>query len=64
VSRRSSLPGFAPALGYTVVYLSLIVLIPLAALAVKSAELSPGELWALASCGRWRPAIGRWHRTG
>jgi sulfate/thiosulfate transport system permease protein len=52
VPRRSSLPGFAPALGYTVVYLSLIVLIPLAALAVKSAELSPGELWALATSDR------------
>ena len=52
MSRRSSLPGFAPTLGYTVVYLSLIVLIPLAALAVKTAELSPGELWALATSDR------------
>jgi len=52
VARRSSLPGFAPTLGYTVVYLSLIVLIPLAALTVKSAELSPGELWALATSDR------------
>jgi sulfate transport system permease protein len=52
MARRSSLPGFAPTLGYTVVYLSLIVLIPLATLAIKSAELSPGELWALATSDR------------
>jgi sulfate transport system permease protein len=34
------------------VYLSLIVLIPLATLAIKTAELSPGELWALATSPR------------
>ena len=36
-------------MGYTIVYLSLIVLIPLAMLVVKTAELSPGELWELAT---------------
>ena len=35
-------------MGYTLVYLSLIVLIPLATLVVKTAELSLGELWTLA----------------
>ena len=39
-------------MGYTIVYLSLIVLIPLAMLVVKTAELSPGELWALATSRR------------
>jgi len=39
-------------MGYTLVYLSLIVLIPLATLALKSAELSPAELWALATSRR------------
>jgi sulfate transport system permease protein len=34
------LPGFGLSLGYTVAYLSLLVLIPLGALAVKSASLS------------------------
>jgi sulfate/thiosulfate transport system permease protein len=34
------LPGFGLSLGYTVAYLSLIVLIPLGALAVKSASMS------------------------
>ncbi|HEU4728064.1 MAG TPA: sulfate ABC transporter permease subunit CysT [Kofleriaceae bacterium] len=46
--RRSSLPGFGLTMGYTLVYLSLIVLIPLATLVVKTAELSPGALWDLA----------------
>jgi sulfate/thiosulfate transport system permease protein len=39
-------------MGYTVVYLSLIVLIPLAMLVVKTAELSPGQLWELATSER------------
>jgi sulfate transport system permease protein len=38
--RRNVLPGFRLSLGYTVFYLSLVVLIPLAALAVKSFKLS------------------------
>jgi len=52
VLRRSSLPGFGPTMGYTIVYLSLIVLIPLATLVIKTAELSPGELWTLATSPR------------
>jgi sulfate transport system permease protein len=39
-------------MGYTIVYLSLIVLIPLATLVIKTADLSPGELWALATSRR------------
>ena len=35
----SVLPGFGPALGFTLAYLSLIVLIPLAALVLRPAEL-------------------------
>lgn len=38
-TKPSVLPGFGPTLGYTVVYLSLIVLIPLAALFLKAAGL-------------------------
>jgi sulfate transport system permease protein len=37
---RGVLPGFGPTLGYTVFYLSLIVLIPLSALVFKAASLS------------------------
>jgi sulfate transport system permease protein len=37
--KPSVIPGFGPTLGYTVFYLSLIVLIPLAALLLRPAEL-------------------------
>jgi len=50
--RRSALPGFGLTMGYTLVYLSLIVLIPLATLVIKTTELSPGELWSLATSHR------------
>jgi sulfate transport system permease protein len=46
------LPGFALSLGWTLTWLSLIVLLPLAALAWKSASLGPGELWDLATSRR------------
>ncbi len=39
----SVLPGFGPALGFTVFYLSLVVLIPLSAAFIKTFELSWGE---------------------
>ena len=39
------LPGFNLALGYTVLYLSLIVLIPLSALVFKTFSLSWGQFW-------------------
>jgi sulfate transport system permease protein len=41
----SVLPGFWPALGFTVFYLSLIVLIPLAALIARPWENGVGEFW-------------------
>lgn len=43
------LPGFPLALGYTLVYLSLLVLIPLAAVFAKSMTLSWSEFWAVVS---------------
>ncbi len=46
------LPGFNLALGYTLVYLSLVVLIPLAAVFLKSASLSAEEFWAVVSAPR------------
>lgn len=52
MARRSALPGFGLTMGYTLVYLSLIVLIPLATLLLKSAELSLDQLWALATSKR------------
>jgi len=39
-SHNNVLPGFGPTMGYTVLYLSLVVLIPLSALVFKTTELS------------------------
>lgn len=50
--RRSVLPGFGLTLGYTVAYLSLIVLIPLTGLAIRSATMGWNEFWALATDAR------------
>jgi sulfate/thiosulfate transport system permease protein len=47
--RRSVLPGFGLSLGYTVAYLTLIVLIPLAGLAFRSATLGWDEFWRIAT---------------
>ena len=43
--RKSVLPGFGLSLGYTMVYLSVLVLLPLGVLVVKAARLSPGLVW-------------------
>lgn len=45
LSRNNVVPGFGLTLGYTLLYLSLIVLIPLAALFARTASLSFGEFW-------------------
>lgn len=47
--KRSVLPGFGLSLGYTVLYLSLVVLIPLAALFAKTATLTASQFWHLAT---------------
>ena len=43
------MPGFRPAIGLTLVYLALIVLIPLSAMLLKSMQLSFDEYWAILS---------------
>ncbi|MFZ5724416.1 MAG: sulfate ABC transporter permease subunit CysT [Pseudomonadota bacterium] len=43
--RHSVIPGFGLTLGYTILYLSLIVLIPLSALFFKSAEYTFPQFW-------------------
>jgi sulfate transport system permease protein len=43
--RRSALPGFGPTFGYTVLYLSLLVLIPLAGVFLKTSTLSWAQFW-------------------
>ncbi|MBT0664646.1 sulfate ABC transporter permease subunit CysT [Geobacter pelophilus] len=46
------LPGFGLTLGYTIFYLSIVVLIPLSALFFKSATLSWGDFWATVTAER------------
>lgn len=43
--QKNVLPGFNLSLGYTILYLSLIVLIPLSAAFIKTTELSFSEFW-------------------
>ncbi len=45
LKRRSVLPGFGLTMGYTLLYLSLIVLIPLSATFLKTATMSWGQFW-------------------
>ena len=45
----SALPGFGLALGYTLFYLGLVVLLPLAALVMQAAGLGPRGIWAVAT---------------
>lgn len=46
---RSILPGFRMTMGFTLLYLSLIVLIPLLTLPAKTAALTPRALWDVVS---------------
>lgn len=50
--QKNILPGFNISLGYTLLYLSLIVLIPLSAAFIKTTELSFSEFWAVVSAPR------------
>lgn len=52
LKRRSVIPGFGLTLGFTLFYLCLIVLIPLAGLFVKSWSLSWADLWGTISSPR------------
>jgi sulfate transport system permease protein len=51
-TRHSVLPGFGLALGFTVLYLSLIVLIPLSAAFIKTAGMSWEAFWNTVSAPR------------
>jgi sulfate transport system permease protein len=51
-ARKRVLPGFAPTLGFTLFYLSLLVLIPLAAVFIKSAGHGFDAFWAAATSPR------------
>jgi sulfate transport system permease protein len=53
----SALPGFGLALGYTLFYLGVIVLLPLAALVAEAAGLGPRGIWAVATEPRVAAAL-------
>lgn len=46
------LPGFGLSLGYTLIYLSLIVLIPISAVFIKTFEMTLDEFWAAVASPR------------
>ena len=46
------LPGFGLTMGYTLVYVSLIVLIPLSATFLRSAQLGPQQFWQVVTAPR------------
>ncbi|MCX7185676.1 MAG: sulfate ABC transporter permease subunit CysT [Methylophilales bacterium] len=50
--QKNVLPGFNLSLGYTIFYLSLIVLIPLSAAFIKTTELSLHEFWSVVTAPR------------
>jgi sulfate/thiosulfate transport system permease protein len=52
VKHRRVLPGFGLTLGFTLLYLSLIVLIPLSTLALKTASMGWGPFWATVTSPR------------
>jgi len=50
--RASVLPGFGLSLGFAILYLSLIVIIPLASVLIKTAGMSFSEFWAAVTNAR------------
>ena len=49
VNKKSVLPGFGLAMGWTIFYLSLVVLIPVSMLLIKSASLTWTQFWSVAT---------------
>ena len=56
-SKPSALPGFGITLGFTVTYLSLIVLVPLAVLVWRASGLGLGGIWKVATTPRVTAAL-------
>lgn len=50
--KQNVLPGFGLTMGFTLFYLSAIVLVPFAALVLRTLELSWGDFWHLATTDR------------
>jgi len=52
LKRESVLPGFGLTMGFSLLYLSLLVLLPLSALVLRAMDLSWAEFWAVATDAR------------
>ena len=57
LKRPSAIPGFGLALGFTLTYLGLIVLIPLAALMLKASSLGFSGFWNIVTAPRTLAAL-------
>jgi sulfate/thiosulfate transport system permease protein len=57
VGRRNTLPGFGLTMGLTLTWLSVIILIPLAALFLKTLELSLDQFWDIVASRRTLHAL-------
>jgi len=57
LARRHTLPGFGPTMGLTLLYVSLLVLIPLTGLFVKASALTAAEWWQTVTSPRAIAAI-------
>jgi sulfate transport system permease protein len=55
--RPSVIPGFGLTLGFALTYLSLIVLIPIAALVLRTTAMTWGEFWMIATSERVLAAL-------
>lgn len=55
--RPSVIPGFGLTLGFTIAYLTLIILIPLSGVAWRTAELGWDDFWAIATDERTLEAL-------
>ncbi len=56
--KRNILPGFGLSLGYTMFYLSVVVLLPLGALLIQPLDLGWAKFWKVATSGRALAAYG------
>lgn len=57
-ARRHVLPGLHLTLGYALLYLSVLVLLPLAALVIRAAGMGAGAFWAEVTTPRVLAALG------
>jgi sulfate transport system permease protein len=51
-SRSRVLPGFGLSLGFTLAYMTLLVLIPLSTIVLRTATISPSDFWNTISSPR------------